>query len=96
MATQQNNPLTPLGHIKVNVQSWKRALEGYYEKKMTPIQGGFQMRLLGKGDRRLTISLYTRRDMCMIQGHADAIEAWVSEYASSVNYVSRHLEAFGL
>jgi hypothetical protein len=96
MAARQNTPVTPLGMITVNVPSWKRALEGYYEKPMTPIQGGFQMRVLGKGDRRLTISLYTRRGVCMVQGHAETIDDWVVECAASIAYVSGHLEAFGL
>ena len=93
---EQNVPLTHHGFIDVNVQRWKRALEGYYGKAMTPIQGGFQLRVLGKADRRLTISLYTRRDRCMIQGHDETINDWVVECAESISYVSRHLEAFGL
>ena len=96
MASQQTATASSYRFIEVNVGHWKRALEAYYEKKMTPIQGGFQLKVVGLELRRLTLSLYERRSMLMIQGAPRIIDSWRADHAPVIEHLSRALEIHNL
>jgi len=96
MAAEQSSTRANYRFLEVNVALWKRALEGYYEKKMATIQGGYQLQVVGLELRRLTLSLYERRSMLMVQGSARIIDSWISDHASVIEYLSRALEVHNL
>jgi hypothetical protein len=61
----------------INIPTYKNALEIFYGKDMRSVNGGFMIRVLGYGGKRLTIFLYENRLLMMAQGHKTAIDVWL-------------------